>query len=160
MCTINIQTFEWETFNQFVWQFTTMNNIFRNEIIFSSSCRWQYSNAWSFCNWCWMIANWKLILVFNNTFWRPVMFCLGSVDNFCNEFHNETLLKINGTQRDLDTTKTKQNLLLLYHIWKLSINIYKCMRYTTCNSQRYCNTEVTFLSIDESLCCKQQKKWN
>ena len=37
-----------------------MSNIFYTEIFFSSSCRWQYSNAWSFCNWCWMIANWKL----------------------------------------------------------------------------------------------------
>ena len=37
-----------------------MSSISYTEIFFSSSCRWQYSNAWSFCNWCWMIANWKL----------------------------------------------------------------------------------------------------
>ena len=42
-----------------VWKYITIGIFFvLND--FLSSCRWQYSNAWSFINWCWMIANWKL----------------------------------------------------------------------------------------------------
>ena len=63
--------------------------------LFLSSCRWQYPNMWSFLNWCWMIANWKLKPITTLTTCRP-FYWLGLVENFCKELENKSSLSLNN----------------------------------------------------------------